>query len=171
MLQMSAGTVQQSLKSAASPGTLQAIETLQHLSELFFERRCQLAREVGLTVEQWRVLEQIADEHFMPSMFAKSRDCSAAAVSKVLRQLIERGLVDVSVAAAGEGDARRRRYRLTADGKKTMGKLRESREKAIEAIWGGFGQDELGKFVEFGSELGRRMQEYVDSAKAQTAAR
>ena len=53
-----------------------AIEALQRLSELFLGRRRQLAREAGLTESQWRLLEELADEDFMPSLFARRRDCT-----------------------------------------------------------------------------------------------
>ena len=43
-----------------------AIEALQRLAELFEARREQLAREADLTMSQWRVLEEIASEDFMP---------------------------------------------------------------------------------------------------------
>ena len=76
-----------------------AISTLQRLAELFLERRQQLAAEAGLTVPQWRLLEEIATQHFMPSMFAKRRAVSSAAVSKLIRGLLERGLVSVKVSA------------------------------------------------------------------------
>src|SRR5688572_13926862 len=89
---------------------LDSIEQLQRLADLFVQRREQLARAVGLTVQQWHVLEEISDEHFMPSMFARSRESSAAAVSKIIRQLLDKGLVAVAVDAK---DGRVRRYTLT----------------------------------------------------------
>jgi DNA-binding MarR family transcriptional regulator len=77
-----------------------AIATLQRLSELFQERREQLAREAGLTVPQWGVLEEIASEHFMPSLFARRKSVSAAAVSKLIRTLLDQELVSVSVSSS-----------------------------------------------------------------------
>jgi len=62
-----------------------AIEAMTALTEIFERRREVLARDAGITIEQWRVLEEISTEHFIPSMFARSRDSSAAAVSKILR--------------------------------------------------------------------------------------
>ena len=67
-----------------------AIASLQRLAEAFAERRRQLAAEAELTETQWRVLEGIGGEGFLPSMFARQRDVSAAAVSRTLRQLLER---------------------------------------------------------------------------------
>src|SRR5712672_1642169 len=87
-----------------------AIEQLGILSELFEERRAALARDAGITVEQWRVLEQIATEHFVPSMFARSRESSQAAVSRILSQLIDDDLIEVAIAKA---DRRHRNYALT----------------------------------------------------------
>jgi DNA-binding MarR family transcriptional regulator len=109
-----------------------AIAHLQQLVDLFQRRRAQLAAEVGLTDHQWGVLEEISSEHFMPSLFARQRESSAAAVSKTIRQLVNKGLVAVSVAVE---DARQRRYELTADGQRVMGKLRERRQDAIARVW------------------------------------
>ena len=78
-----------------------AIEGLQRLAELFERRRAQLARRVGLSDPQWRVLEEIAREDFMPSLFARRRDAHPAAVSRTLRQLLDRGL---PLFAAGHPD-------------------------------------------------------------------
>ena len=74
-----------------------AIAALQHLTQLFGDRRAQLAEAADLTEQQWQVLEEIATDHFMPSMFARTRDSSAPAVSRTLRQLLEKDLVAVSV--------------------------------------------------------------------------
>src|ERR1019366_4703801 len=67
-----------------------AIEAMTALTEILERRREVLARDARITIEQWRVLEEISTEHFIPSMFARSRDSSAAAVSKILRQLLDR---------------------------------------------------------------------------------
>src|SRR5215831_6602834 len=90
-----------------------AIEQLATLVEVFERRRDTLALEAGITVEQWRVMEEIARDTFMPSMFARRRERSAAAVSRTLRQLLDAGLVSVSVSGA---DRRHRKYRLTPSG-------------------------------------------------------
>ena len=50
-----------------------AIGSLGRLTDLFQRRRLQLARGVGLTVQQWRVLEEVSTEHFLPSLFEYSR--------------------------------------------------------------------------------------------------
>lgn len=141
-----------------SPEVKAAIEALQRLAELFEERRQQLAREAGLTIQQWQVLEEICEEHFMPSMFARERESSAAAVSKILRQLLDRGLVQVAVS---ETDGRQRCYGLTEEGRRIMDHLRASRRKAIEAVWGDLDAAGLACFTEFSSELVRRLEAYA----------
>ena len=135
-----------------------AIEVTQRLSDLFAQRREQLARAVGLTVAEWAALEQISEEHFMPSMFAKSRESSAAAVSKILRQLLNKGLVAVAVDKA---DGRQRRYALTARGRRTMESLRRRRERAIEAIWMDMDPEALERFTEFSRDLAARLEAYA----------
>src|SRR3954466_8749267 len=127
-----------------------AIISLQRLSDLFCERREQLAREAGLTVQQWCVLEKISEEHFMPSMFARHRDSSAAAVSKVIRQLIDKGVIQVGVQ---EHDGRQRRYTLTAEGESIVERLRDSRQRAIDAIWRALDSSELEQFTSFSEQL------------------
>lgn len=134
-----------------------AIEAMTALAELFGRRREALARDAGITIEQWRVLEEISTEHFIPSMFARSRDSSAAAVSKILRQLLDAGLVS---AAIGRDDRRNRNYRLTARGTRTLGELRAARQAAIEAIWTGFSRSELASFSAFADKLSDRIERY-----------
>jgi DNA-binding MarR family transcriptional regulator len=143
--------------SARRDPIFQAIEAMTALAELFERRREALARDAGITIEQWRVLEEISTQHFIPSMFAKSRDSSAAAVSKILRQLLDSGLVS---AAIGRADRRNRHYKLTARGNRILAELRSAREKAIEAIWTGFSRDELSAFSKFAATLSDRIERY-----------
>ena len=70
------------MTTAPRPEIHRAITGLQRLTDVFRERRRQLAAEVDLSETQWRLLEEVADEHFMPSMFARARDCTPAAVSR-----------------------------------------------------------------------------------------
>ncbi len=137
-----------------------AIAGLQRLADDFAERRAQLAAEVGLTPAQWRVLEEISSEDFMPSLFARRRAQSPAAVSKTLRQLADAGWVDVAI---GEQDARRRRYTLTTDGRRVLTRLRRARERAIAEIWGELPIRELESFADFSEVLGERLEAYAAS--------
>jgi len=137
-----------------------AIVGLQRLADDFAERRDQLAAEAGLTPGQWRVLEEISTEAFMPSLFARRRAQSPAAVSKTLRQLAEAGLVEASI---GEVDARRRRYALTARGRRVLARVRRSRERAIAAVWGDIPLPDLERFADFSESLGRRLEVYADA--------
>ncbi len=135
-----------------------AITGLQRVSDLFRARRRQLAGAAGLTESEWRLLEEISGEEFMPSMFARSRDCSPAAVSRTLRALLDAGLVSVAISDA---DARQRVYRLTARGRRTLARLRASREVAIAAIWKGFSARELEKFARFTAVLSEGLSSYA----------
>lgn len=131
------------------------------LSELFRERRRQLAQAVGLTEHQWAVLEEVAGEHFMPSMFAKTQQSSAAAVSKTLRQLMDKQLIRSSI---DPDDGRQRRYELTKRGNDVLVSLRANREHAITAVWLRLGRAEVRAFTEFGTDLIRRLEEYATAA-------
>jgi DNA-binding MarR family transcriptional regulator len=127
-----------------------AIARLQELSDLFQRRRVQLAAQAGLSEQQWRVLEEVSAEHFMPSLFARSRESSPAAVSKIIRQLMEKELISVSIS---QEDGRQRRYLLTARGKRVMQRLRELRQRAIENVWMQLDPAALQRFSEFSSRL------------------
>ena len=137
---------------------LAAIEKLSRLTDLFLERREQLASEAGLTDAQWELLEEISTERFMPSMFAKDQASSRASVSKVLRQLLDRGLVRVAIS---EKDGRQRDYALTSLGKDTLSGLRAEREKAIAAIWLKFDPADLKRFNAFAGDLIARLSRYA----------
>jgi DNA-binding MarR family transcriptional regulator len=136
----------------------EAIERLTRLCDLFQQRREQLAASAGLTVGQWSVLEEISTEHFMPSMFARHEETSRAAVSKVIRQLLDRGLIQVAISQL---DGRQRDYALTSEGKHMLGKLRSEREKAIEAIWLPLDSEALLLFSDFTGDLTERIQRYA----------
>jgi DNA-binding MarR family transcriptional regulator len=139
-----------------------AIAALQRLAELFLERRRQLAREVGISEAEWRLLEEIETARFMPSLFAKRRERTAAAVSRVLRGLVDAKLVSSSV---GESDARQRVYRLTSKGRDLMTRLRDRRERAIAAIWRGFPAAELAAFERFANALADELELYAESRR------
>jgi DNA-binding MarR family transcriptional regulator len=142
-----------------------AIACLQRLTDLFTERRQQLARSVDLSDQQWAVLEEVSSEHFMPSLFAKQRESSAAAVSKILRQLLGKDLVSVRL---GARDGRQRRYQLTSKGKRCIEGLRREREAAIRAVWNAFDSGDLDAFTNFGTRLAQRLTHYAESVKEGT---
>ena len=150
------------------PEIHQAIAALQRLCELFAVRRQQLAADAGITESQWRLLEEIADEAFMPSMFARRRDCTPAAISRGLRALLERRWVTAEIA---QGDARQRRYQLTAEGRRMLERLRRGRERAIHAVWQGFDPAALRGFVAFAGDLADHLDAYAKERSRSTEAR
>ena len=93
----------------------------------------------------------------MPSMFAKERASSPAAVSKILRRLADKGLIAAELSVQ---DARKREYRLTDEGKQTMSALRSLREQAIDRIWMGLDEVSLLRFCDFGAELIASIESY-----------
>jgi DNA-binding MarR family transcriptional regulator len=135
----------------------EAIGQLNRLTSLYHRRRATLAQGVGFTEQQWLVLERIATDHFIPSLFARERDSSPAAVSKIIRQLVDKGLVDVSLAS---DDARQRHYSLTALGERQMAALRRQRERAIDKIWMALDQRELEQFCDFTGRLVAAIENY-----------
>ena len=139
-----------------------ALEALQRVSDAFARRRGQLARGADLTEAQWRVLEQIAAEDFMPSLFARRQEQTPAAISKLIRQLLDRGLVEVSISA---GDARQRDYALTARGRQTMELVRQDRQRAVDRVWSGLDPRALRTFTRFALELAGRMEVHEQAEK------
>jgi DNA-binding MarR family transcriptional regulator len=133
-----------------------AVDCLGRLTEIFRQRRQELAASVNLTEQQWSVLDEIDGEAFMPSMFARQRESSAPAVSRILRQLQDKQLV---VASLDPSDGRQRHYELTNAGKQVLSRLREHRLRAISEVWR-FEQVQIANFTHFGNELIERLERY-----------
>jgi len=149
-------------KSKPDESLRAALAALQRLSDAFARRRGQLARGAGLTEAQWRVLEQIAAENFMPSLFARRQEQTPAAVSKLIRQLLDQKLVEVSISP---GDARQRRYALSARGRQTMEIVRQDRQRALEQVWSGLEARALDTFAVFALDLAERMEAHEQAEK------
>lgn len=138
---------------------LHAVAILGRLAALFDERRRQLAESVGLSVGQWQVLEEIQETHFMPSLFAQKRASSPAAVSKVLRQLTDKGLI---IAQLSAHDARHRDYAVTARGQELLDELRNHRKQAVDEVWMSFSTEQLEQFHSVGSALATRLHAWAE---------
>lgn len=137
---------------------LSCVEVLGRLAAVFAERRRQLAESVGLTDQQWQALEQVETEHFMPSLFARERASSAAAVSKILRQLVDKKLVTAHVS---EVDARQRSYVVTPQGRELLGTLRAERQSAIEEVWLPLEPADLEAFARIGAQVAGDLEDYA----------
>jgi len=135
-----------------------AIAALQRLADRLAERRAQLAREAGLSEAQWRLLEEIDAPGFLPSLFARRSEVTPAAVSKVLRQLLEKDLVSVSIS---DEDARQRNYAPTARGRKALARVEAARRDAVRAIWAALPQREVSRFADFSEDLAARLETYA----------
>jgi DNA-binding MarR family transcriptional regulator len=146
----------------ARRAALDAVRTLGRLATVFAERRRQLAESVGLTDQQWQALEEVQEEHFMPTLFAQKRETSAAAVSKILRQLTDKGLILPHVA---EHDGRQRAYTLTEKGQSLLAQLRDEREAVIGRIWMTYPTEDLAGFSRFGNDLAARLEVLLDEGK------
>ena len=134
-----------------------AVDCLGRLAEVFRQRRLELAAGVGLTEQQWSLLDEVEHEDFMPSMFARQRESSPAAVSKILRQLLDKELVVVSLSSS---DGRQRNYELSPRGKRTLERLREQRQHAISEVWLELDGADVVAFTRFGNELIERLERY-----------
>jgi DNA-binding MarR family transcriptional regulator len=135
-----------------------AIANLQRLAAVFTDRRRQLAAGIDLTEAQWRVLEEVGDENFLPSLFARRRSITAAAVSRTLRQLLQRDLVRCGI---GTEDGRQRRYALTARGRRALVEVAAARAQAVEEVWARIPRRDLATFSRVSGELAERLERYA----------
>lgn len=142
---------------------LSAVEVISRLAGLFSLRRRQLAERAGLTVQQWQALESVQREHFMPSLFAAERDSSPAAVSKILRQLSDKGLIEAELSRV---DGRQRHYRVTSTGKACLDGLRTERQLAIERVWMQLSEQELAQFEAVGRKLATLLEDFAEEDEA-----
>jgi DNA-binding MarR family transcriptional regulator len=145
-------------QAASADPIHRAITALQRLADAFAVRRRQLAASADLTEAEWRLLQEVEDADFMPSMFARRRECTPAAVSRGLRRLLEAGLVETAVSDA---DGRQRRYRPSAAGRSVLRRLRDTRRRAIQAVWERFDAAELDAFVGFATALAESLESYA----------
>ena len=85
-----------------------------------------------------------------------------AAVSKIIRQLLDKALISVSVS---KDDGRQRDYVLTAKGRRVMDQLRQSRQDAIDDIWLKLDAERVSAFTQIGNDLAARIEMYLNAAK------
>ncbi len=137
--------------------TLRAIAALQRLADRLEKRREQLAKDAGLTGQQWRVLEEIAAPGFLPSLFARRSRTTPAAVSKILRQLLDKGFVSAAISGR---DARQRDYVPTAKGRRALARIDAAREEAITAVWAPLESRDLRRFADLAEEIDRRLERH-----------
>jgi DNA-binding MarR family transcriptional regulator len=156
------------VKVNKTPGSelRRAIAALQRLAELLAQRRAQLAQEAGISEQQWRLLEEIAAPGFLPSLFARQSRVTPAAVSKVLRQLLDKQLVAVAIS---EHDARQRAYTPTARGRKALARIEAARQDAVRTVWSALAPRELSQFADLSETLAVRLESYAH-ARSQASA-
>ena len=95
----------------------------------------------------------------MPSLFAARRSVTAPAISKLVRNLLDRGLIRSSIA---ESDRRQREYALTAAGRRVLNRVRLARQGAIDRVWSDLPASDLRRFARFGEELSDRLETYLE---------
>jgi len=142
---------------------LSAVEVISRLAGLFTVRRRQLAERAGLTVQQWQALESVQRDNFMPSLFAAERDSSPAAVSKILRQLSDKGLIEAELSRV---DGRQRNYSVTPTGRACLEGLGAERRRAIEGVWMQLTEGELEQFEAVGSKLAALLEQFAREDEA-----
>lgn len=149
-------------RGAEGDAIRRAIAGLQRLADGLALRRAQLSDEAALPEPQWRVLEEIAAPGFLPSLFARRTETSPPAVSKRLRQLLDKGLVRASIS---ERDARQREYAVTARGRRTLARIVRAREAALQEIWASLDPREVARFAELSEKIADRLERYAQARR------
>jgi homoprotocatechuate degradation regulator HpaR len=104
-----------------------------------------LLREAGVTDQQWRVLRVLADAGPLDaSNIAESALLYAPSVTRILRELAERGLVSRSADVA---DRRRTVVSITAEGRTLVRRTATRTAMLLEGYGKAFGQERLDQFI------------------------
>ena len=100
-----------------------------------------ILREAGITEQQWRVLRVLVDEGSRePSRLADAALLHAPSVSRILRELLDRKLIERTV---DEKDGRRSIVEITGEGRLLLEQTAVDTGKLIDAYTSAFGKDRL----------------------------
>jgi len=104
-----------------------------------------ILRQAGITEQQWRVLRVLIDEGAIdPSQLAASAILLPPSVTRILRELLERGLIDRILDPT---DGRRSIVSISAPGRKIFEHTAEQTLRILEVYENGFGADRLRHLV------------------------
>jgi DNA-binding MarR family transcriptional regulator len=130
------------------------ILTLLDLANHLTRNGERIAREEGLTAQQWLLLLQIAGDPNFPglgapaeagkavlaSTIATARGVSRPTISALVGSLVEKGLV---VQAEEPGDRRQKALRATPEGLAVIARIEPARHRANKALLAGFEPSEI----------------------------
>ena len=104
-----------------------------------------ILREAGVTEQQWRVLRVLIDEGAIdPSQLAASAVLLPPSVTRILRELLERGLIERIV---DPSDGRRSIVSVSAAGRKLFEHTAEQTLRLLEVYEAAFGAERLHQLV------------------------
>jgi len=104
-----------------------------------------ILRAAGITEQQWRVLRVLIDEGAIdPSQLAASAILLPPSVTRILRELLERGLIERIV---DPSDGRRSIVSISAAGRKLFEDSAEQTLKLLEIYENSFGAERLHHLV------------------------
>ena len=103
-------------------------------------------REAGVTEQQWRVLRVLADEGPSdPSRLAAAAILHAPSVTRILRELLERGLIE---RAGDPHDGRRSIVAISAAGEALVRRTAEHTLALLDSYAARFGAERLQQLIE-----------------------
>lgn len=104
-----------------------------------------LLREAGVTDQQWRVLRVLADGGPLDAGgIAQSALLYAPSVTRIVRELVERGLLSRAISAS---DRRRSVIEITPEGRDLVRRTAERTARMLAAYGEAFGAERLDRFV------------------------
>jgi len=104
-----------------------------------------ILRETGITEQQWRVLRVLIDEGPAdPSQLAASAILHPPSVTRILRELLERGFIERAI---DRNDGRRSIVSVSAAGKQLFGRTSAQTLILLDAYNKAFGAERLERLV------------------------
>ncbi|GKY87199.1 homoprotocatechuate degradation operon regulator, HpaR [Sinisalibacter aestuarii] len=105
---------------------------------------------IGLTVQQWRVIRALAEgEPRTAGELSEICVLMPPSLSRIMKALTERGFI----ARVEDGDARRRRVRLTAAGREKYAEMAERSAEIYARLEAAFGTDRMEALLDLLTEL------------------
>lgn len=106
--------------------------------------------QIGLTVQQWRVIRALAEgEALTASALSERCVLMAPSLSRILKNLTERGLIE----RVEDNDARRRMVQITARGRDKYASMAGRAAEIYQRMEEAFGPDKMEALLDLLTEL------------------
>jgi len=123
------------------------------------KRRDDISKELGISTQQWLLLLQVAkdpnipffdatehEKDLLPTEIAYTFGTTRSNITALINVLSDKGLIALT---PDEGDRRRKRIALTAEGSALVEDLQRHRQEKNDALFDGFQQEELVEALDF----------------------